>query len=246
MKNLVLICLICSVVSGCSIFSRLGAVGREPEMTKIENPVAAPDYQPIQMPMPKQVAEPSGINSLWRGGASGFFKDQRARNIGDILTVNVAVNDSANLTNTSSRSRAGDSDSLSIGALAGFETDLGGFLPDAVDPSNLLDISSSSQNSGTGSIARDEDVNITMSAIVTQVLPNGNLVISGSQEVRVNYELRQLQIGGVIRRADITADNAIDSDKIAELRLSYGGKGTISEVQQPRYGRQVLEVINPF
>ncbi len=246
MKQLVIVFLICSTVSGCSIFSRLGDVGRKPELAKIEDPTKTPDYEPVQMPMPKQEAKNSGINSLWRGGASGFFKDQRALRVGDIITVNVSVNDSANLNNTSSRGRGGDSDSLSIGALAGFETDLGGFLPSAVDPSNLLDITSSSESTGTGSIARGEAVNITMAAIVTQVLPNGNLVISGSQEVRVNYELRQLQIDGVIRRADITSANSIDSDKIAELRLSYGGKGTISEVQQPRYGRQVLEVINPF
>ncbi len=238
--------LICGLSCGCSIFSKLGDVGKEPQMTKIEDPTKERDYEPVQMPMPVQVAKPSAVNSLWRGGASGFFKDQRALKVGDIITVEVSVNDNANLSNTSSRARGGDNDSLSIDSLAGFENNLGSFLPSGVDPSNLLDISSSSNSTGTGSIARDEAVNITMAAIVTQVLPNGNLVIYGSQEVRVNYELRQLQINGIIRRADISSSNSITSDNIAELRLSYGGKGTISEVQQPRYGRQVLEVINPF
>ncbi len=246
MRVLVLLFVVSVILPGCSIFSRMGDVGKKPELTKIEDPTKVPEYEPVQMPMPKQVAQESGVNSLWRGGASGFFKDQRARNVGDIITVDVVVSDNASLNNSSSRGRGGDSDSLSIGALAGFETELGSFLPGAVDPSNLLDISSSSESSGTGTISRDEAVNITMAAIVTQVLANGNLVISGSQEVRVNYELRQLQVDGVIRRADITSSNSISSDKIAELRLSYGGKGTISEVQQPRYGRQVLEVITPF
>ncbi len=246
MKNILILLAIITILPGCSIFSRLGDVGRKPELSKIENPTKTPDYEPVQMPMPKQTAEKSGVNSLWRGGASGIFKDQRALYVGDIITVNISVSDNANMTNTSSRARGGDSDSLSIGALAGFETDLGGILPDAANPANLLEINSSSETTGTGSITRDEAVNITMAAIVTQVLPNGNLVISGSQEVRVNYELRQLQVDGVIRRADISSDNSVSSDQIAELRLSYGGKGTISEVQQPRYGRQVLEVINPF
>ena len=245
MKNFMVICMMV-MLSGCSIFSRLGDVGRAPEISKIENPTKAHDYEPVDMPMPVSQAVASGPNSLWRGGASGFYKDQRAFQIGDIITVNVSIKDAANLTNTTSRARGGDSDNLGVKALGGLETKLTDFLPSAVDPTNLLDITSSSKNTGNGSIKRDETVNITMAAIVTQVLQNGNLVISGLQEVRVNHELRQLRIDGVIRRADISSGNSIKSDKIAELRVSYGGKGVISDVQQPRYGRQILEVINPF
>ena len=120
------------------------------------------------------------------------------------------------------------------------------YLPDAVDASNLIDVTSDHDVTGEGKIDRSENINMTMAAIVTQILPNGNMVIEGSQEIRVNYELRQLTVRGVIRRADITSDNTIDSAKIAELRVSYGGKGVISDVQEPRYGRQLIDIISPF
>ena len=119
-------------------------------------------------------------------------------------------------------------------------------MPDGVDVNNLVNVTSDHDITGEGKIDRSETIDMTMAGVVTQVLPNGNLVIEGSQEIRVNYELRQLTVRGIIRRADITSDNSIDSSKIAELRVSYGGKGTISDVQEPRYGRQLIDILSPF
>lgn len=235
-----------SALSGCGIFGRLSRVGQEPEFTRIENPVKQKDYKPIDMPMPEPQTPYVNANSLWRPGSKGFFKDQRASQVGDILTVRVVVSDNALLENKSEQKRGDDKDSLSIGALAGLEKYAGKIFPAGVDPSDLFNITSSRDISGDASIDRNEKIDVTMAAIVTQVLPNGNLVISGKQEVRVNYEMRQLHMTGIIRREDISTLNTIKSDKIAELRVAYGGKGTMSDVQQPRYGRQVLDIVSPF
>lgn len=232
--------------SGCSYFGRLADVGKAPELSKIENPTKQKDYQPVDMPMPDPQPVYVNSNSLWRPGSKGFFKDQRASQVGDILTVQVVISDKALLENKSEQKRGDDKDSVSIGALAGLEKYAGKILPNGVDVSNLFSISSSRDISGDGTIDRNEKIDVTMAAVVTQVLPNGNLVISGKQEVRVNYEMRQLHMTGIIRREDISVLNTIKSEKIAELRVAYGGKGTISDVQQPRIGRQVLDIISPF
>ena len=115
-----------------------------------------------------------------------------------------------------------------------------------VDTSDLFNVMSNHDVQGEGKINRSEKINMTMAAVVTQVLPNANLVIEGTQEIRVNYELRQLTVRGIIRRADIKSDNTIESSKIAELRVSYGGRGTVSDMQEPRYGRQLLDILSPF
>lgn len=245
-KKTVLTVVLTAMTTGCAIFGRLADVGKEPELSKIENPTKQKDYKPIDMPMPAPETPYANVNSLWRPGSKGFFKDQRASRVGDILTVHVTITDNALLENKSEQKRGSDSDSLSIGALAGLEKYAGKIFPSGVNPANLLDISSSHSTTGDASIDRNEKIDVTMAAIVTQVLPNGNLVIAGKQEVRVNYELRQLQMTGIIRREDISTLNVITSEKIAELRVAYGGKGTISDLQQPRYGRQILDIVAPF
>lgn len=233
-------------LSGCNALSRLSEVGRPPEMTKIENPVEKQGYRPISMPMPDPVTAAPQANSLWRPGSRGFFKDQRAARVGDILTVKITIDDEALMENSTEQKRGSDSDSVGVSALGGLEGNLRDILPEAVDPANLIDITSSRNIAGEGSIDRKEEINLTMAAVVVQILPNGNLVIQGQQETRVNFEMRQLLVTGIIRREDISSQNTIASDKIAELRIAYGGKGTISDVQQPRYGRQVLDILMPF
>ncbi|MGH6915034.1 MAG: flagellar basal body L-ring protein FlgH, partial [Geminicoccales bacterium] len=184
-------------------------------------------------------------NSLWRTGSRAFFKDQRASNVGDIVTIVVNIDDNATLRNTSARSRT-NMENAAADAFLGYEQSLHQLLPEAVDPTNLVELNSRTNNEGAGEISRDEAIEVKVAAVVTQILPNGNLVVQGRQEVRVNYEIRELEVAGVIRPQDITSDNTISSDKIAEARIAYGGRGHISDVQQPRYGQQVYDVLFPF
>lgn len=234
-------------LSGCvGMWDRLNNVGAEPALAKIENPTEAPNYQPVSMPMPEENMTYASSNSLWRKGSSGFFKDQRAAKIGDLITVNVSAKDAAIMENETEQNRDNNKDSMGINAMAGFENKVSDVLPNGNDMTSLIDITSNREISGDGKIDRKEKIDMTLAATVTQVLPNGNLVIEGTQEIRVNYELRQLSVKGIVRRADISSNNTIESNKIAELRVSYGGKGIISDVQQPRYGRQYLDILAPF
>ena len=233
-------------LSGCGIWGRLTSIGELPEISPIENPTEVKGYEPVSMPMPQQIEAQPMANSLWKPGASGFFKDQRASKVGDIITVKISAKDNALMENETEQNRDDNKDSVGITSFLGYESYAKDYLPDAVDASDIINITSNREISGDGKIDRQEKINMTLAAIVTQVLPNGNLVIEGSQEIRVNYELRQMMVRGIIRRADIASDNTIESSKIAEMRVSYGGKGVISDVQQPRYGRQLIDIISPF
>lgn len=248
-KNIIrgtVVLLMATSLSGCGIWSRLKRVGQEPPLSPIVNPVDAAGYHPVSMPMPEAASGESAPNSLWKKGSSGFFKDQRASKVGDIITVKVSAKDTALMENEMEQNRDNNSDSLGIGSFFGYESYLDKILPGAADKDNLVDINSNREISADGKVDRKEKIDMTMAATVTQVLPNGNLVIEGTQEIRVSYEVRQLMVKGIIRRADITSDNTIESSKIAELRVSYGGEGVISDVQQPRYGRQILDIVAPF
>lgn len=214
-------------------------------MTPVENPATMAGAEPVRMPMPMpQVVERNG-NSLWQAGSRAFFRDQRAAAVGDILTVLIEIDDRASIDNRTQRSRD-NSEDAQLPALLGFESKLGAILPDEVDPNNLTSLGSTSSSSGDGQIERGEKIELKVAGIVTQILPNGNLVIAGRQEVRVNFEVRELAIAGVIRPEDITSQNTISYEKIAEARISYGGRGHLSDVQQPRYGQQLYDIIFPF
>ena len=161
------------------------------------------------------------------------------------MTVVIAVDDQADLENETERSRAATEDA-GAGALLGYQAALNRLLPQAVDPANLLNVNSNTTNNGNGTIAREEETTLRVAAVVSQVLPNGNLVLHGRQEIRVNYEVREIQVTGVIRPQDITNENLIPHEQIAELRVSYGGRGQLSDLQQPRYGNQLIDIIFPF
>ena len=234
-----------SLLAACNTADRLEQIGATPPLTPVMDPTQSPDYRPVAVPMPSQEQVAYQPNSLWREGSRTFFKDQRAARVGDVLTINIAIDDEAKVANTSARGRT-NSEKSGVPNLLGFEGNYGGVLPDGVDPSSLLSMNSDSASRGTGSVDRKEKINLTIAAIVTQVLPNGNLVVQGRQEVRVNYEIRELLVGGIVRPEDIANDNTIKHTQIAEARISYGGRGQITDVQQPRYGQQLIDIIWPF
>jgi flagellar L-ring protein precursor FlgH len=230
------------LLGNCAALERLTLIGEKPPLSAIDNPTAAPGYKPVQMPMP--LAQPASYNpnSLWRNGSRAFFKDQRAHQIGDILTVKVKITDKASLENETARSRTNKEDS---GVTNFFGKEKVPILNAGV-PAKIFTADSTAASEGKGSVDRKEDIATNVAGVVTQVLPNGNLVIEGKQEIRVNYEVRELIVAGIVRPEDIESDNTIDSSKIAQARIAYGGRGQITDVQQPRYGQQVLDVVLPF
>ncbi len=231
---------------GCNLFTRLSEIGRAPDLSRIEDPQASPSYQPVSLPMPAPMPAERNPNSLWRQGARSFFKDQRAAQVGDILTVLVKINDSARIENETERTRNAN-ENAGLPNFLGLENQLPtGPLWSGANPSSLVSANSTTSTTGDGSIEREEQIELRIAAIIIQVLPNGNLVLQGSQEVRINFEVRELTISGVIRPEDISARNEINYDKIAEARISYGGRGQITDVQQPRWGQQVYDVIWPW
>lgn len=234
--------LLASSLGGCAAIDRLANIGQEPKLTAIENPTSQPGYKPVQMPMPDPVPASYNPNSLWRNGSRAFFKDQRAHQVGDILTVQVRVTDKAEIENATKRKRSATEDSGIDDFLARPRTPI--YLTPI--PGRLLTADSTATTEGEGSVNRSEELRTTVAAVVTQVLPNGNLVIEGRQEIRVNFEMRELIVAGIVRPEDIEANNTIPSEKIAQARIAYGGRGQITDVQQPRYGQQVMDVILPF
>jgi flagellar L-ring protein precursor FlgH len=234
-----------AALAGCGAMDRIDQIGAAPALAPIANPTTSPGYRPVTMPMPAPEQVVYQPNSLWRAGSRAFFRDQRASKVGDILTVIINIADSAKVDNATKRSRA-NSESAALPNFLGLESKLKNVLPNAVDPTALVDATSGGSSAGTGSVDRKESVELTVAGVVTQVLPNGNLVIEGRQEVRVNFEVRELLIAGIVRPEDISNTNTILHTQIAEARISYGGRGQISDVQQPRYGQQLYDVIMPF
>ena len=232
-------------LAACGQAERLSRIGRPPPLSPITNPTADPAWRPVSMPTPgpQEVAAPS--NSLWRQGSRTFLRDQRAAQVGDLVTILVAVADDAQLQNRTQSSRTNTA-SLALPNLLGLEASTNRILPNSVDPSTLLNTDSSNVGNGQGEVRRNEAINLRVAATVLQNLPNGNLVIAGRQEVRVNNELRELAIQGVLRPQDIASDNTVRHDRLAEARIAYGGRGSLSDVQQQRVGAQILDALLPF
>jgi flagellar L-ring protein precursor FlgH len=234
--------MLAALLSGCAAIDRLVNIGEQPRLSAIDNPTTQPGYKPVHMPMPTPQPASYSPNSLWRNGSRAFFKDQRAHQVGDILTVKVKFADKATLENETSRSRKNSEDS---GVDNFFGKKKLPILNTAV-PTRIFTADSDASSEGKGSVDRKEELQTNIAAVVTQVLPNGNLVVEGRQEVRINFEIRELIVAGIVRPEDIESDNTIDSTKIAQARIAYGGRGQITDVQQPRYGQQVLDVLLPF
>ncbi len=216
-------------LAGCNTSNDLNT---EPSMTQVG----------AALPMTALTSEPNiyrDPNSTYVRGGESLFRDSRARQVGDVLTIVIQMNDKAELDNSSERSRVS-----SAGFGAGFGFSATG--TPAADASLDANVNSSSKSKGSGAVERSEAIKVTLSAVVAQVLPNGNLLISGSQEMRVNYEMRVVNIQGIVRPRDISGNNVVPYEKIAEARISYGGRGRLTEVQQPGVVHQIYDRFTPF
>lgn len=245
--RLISLLLVSSVLAGCSsTLDRIEDIGKQPKMTDVKNPTEQSSYKPITWPLPENSPPPKQYaNSLWQPGARAFFRDQRAARLGDILRVNVKIEDKAEVDNATERKRD-STESLAAPTVFGLENRFVGFLPGKANPSKLMDVTGATDSKGNGTVKRKETIETQVAALITQVLPNGNFVIDGSQEVRINFEVREVSVKGVVRPEDIKSDNTIDSSQIAESRITYGGRGQLTDMQQPRWGSQLVETLAPF
>lgn len=252
MKRILLSILLSISLTSCNVGDRLDRVGRAPDlnsMNTFEDEIYD-TYQQKGLTDPIEAANNEKVsyktaNSLWRPGSRTFFRDQRARAVGDILKVVVTIQDTAKFDNKTEIKR-NDNGSTGVPNLLGLEAEFGKVLPDAVNPAKLVGITTSDTNKGEGKIDRKETINTTVAATVVKILPSNNLVIKGSQELRVNYEVREVAIEGIVRPEDISAQNSVTLDQVAEARVTYGGRGNVSDYQQPRYGKQVMDILMPF
>ncbi len=244
--KLTLFILLAVMLNSCGdTVERLKRVGKAPELAKLEIPETEEDQVDQEQVAAMYEHRKKRTNSLWRPGSTTFFRDNRAWRVGDIVKVVVRISDSAQLDNSSKQGRAG-SDSVGVPSLFGKEKAVSTFLSSKGNAANLLSTKTNHSHTGAGNISRKEAIQTVIAAVVTQIMNNGNLVIQGKQEVRVNHELREVKVTGLIRPRDISADNSVSSDQIAEARISYGGRGVVSDVQQPRVGSQVVDILSPF
>ena len=229
-------------LAGCNGLERLSEVGRPPALSPTEDPTRTPGWRPVTMPMPAAQPAPVEGESLWRPGSRAFFKDQRAARVGDLVTVLVSMNDQATLKNATTATR-NSAQAIGVPNLFGLENLL---VHVPMDPSKLVSTSSNNSNVGVGQVQRSETVTLRLAGVVTQVLPNGNLVVMAHEQFRADNELRDLRVSGVIRPEDIASDNTVRSDRMAEARIAYGGRGALTDVQAAPWGQQVMDVVLPF
>ncbi len=240
-------CLITLAACGTTV-DKLNNVGKRPALSTVENPQVRQGYQPMTWPMPEpEASSDRTANSLWQPGSRTFFRDQRAGRVGDILRVNIEINDEARVDNLTNRNR-NSVEEIGVPSAFGLQGRIDNLIPFAknVDPANLAEIESTTENQTIGLVNRRERVRTQIAALITQILPNGNMVIEGTQEILINHDIREVGVSGVIRPEDINSDNTIDSTQIAQARVTYSGRGHITDIQAPRWGQQVIEAISPF
>lgn len=238
-------CLVMAGLIAGSACSRMADVGKVPEMTAERDSAEFRAIAQSYYELPADIGSPVDRSSLWAGSQSSIVGDRRAGQKGDILTVVIEIDDRAEIQNSSGRTRSAN-DRVSIPAMAGLPQRIDEILPEGASMDELAKASSSSTFKGSGNISRRDKMTLRVAATVLASLPNGTLHIQGTQEVRVNHEVRELTVSGFVRPSDIDRRNEITYDRIASARISYGGRGQISDVQQPRYGQQVADILLPY
>ncbi|RMH41774.1 MAG: flagellar basal body L-ring protein FlgH [Alphaproteobacteria bacterium] len=251
MRKIILIVACGLALGGCAQYRDM----RNPQTSQLVlDATSVPEVNRISVPMPTQprkvAFKRAEASSLWHGDTRSFFGDQRAQDVGDILTVLIDIKDQAQLKNASERKRSG-TQQVADPKILGYGSKIANVLPgvsqsDLPSGGNIIDLGSTSGSSGEGSIKRNETIQLKVAATIIRKLPNNNFVIAGRQEVKVNSELRELRVAGIVRPVDISRDNTVSYDKIAEARITYGGRGQISAVQKPRYGQDVMEIVLPY
>ncbi|MDZ4093319.1 MAG: flagellar basal body L-ring protein FlgH [Paracoccaceae bacterium] len=230
------------VISACG---RLEEVGKAPAFSPLEGSFQHHAMYSNPLPENTKPDDPTDASSLWTSERTSLFGERRAARRGDILTVVVEINDKAEISNSTDRSRSG-TEKMGIPSLFGIPQRIDKSLPTGASLADAVNTSSNSSYAGDGKVARNEKLTLRVAATIVEELPNGVLRIEGQQEVRVNFELRELIVSGYVRPADISRQNEITYDKIAGARVAYGGRGQITDVQQPRYGQQISDIILPF
>ncbi len=240
---------------GCNLARNLSTVGDPPQLTQVKDPRDLPGYEPVHMPMPEAQPEVSQtINSLWQTGSRAFFKDQRACKVGDILTVEVSMDRKQAMQMNPDIERKSvlattvtEMMGMSLPLQKRFAKAFPGQKNSA--PAKLTDwtnLSSAPTHKSTATYDLEDKISFNMAAIVIQILPNGNMVVQGREEIRLVNELREIEIKGIVRREDISSNNTINSQKIAQLRISYSGRGDLSDVQSAPWGQQYINKLSPF
>ncbi|SMY08230.1 flagellar basal body L-ring protein FlgH [Flavimaricola marinus] len=239
--------MIIGVLGMSAACAQVEQIGQEPPFTPVLSTTEHTAMMTASLPqsVDTMALPPTAPASLWTGDRGSLLGDRRAMQRGDILTVVIEIDDSAQINNSSDRSRSGNQE-MQINDLFGLPQRINEDLPGGASLDSAVGLGSSSTFSGTGSVQRNERLTLRVAATVVDVLPNGVLSIEGSQQVRVNFEMRELLVSGFVRPADITRQNEVTYDKIASARIAYGGRGQISDVQQPRYGQQAAEILLPF
>ena len=233
------------VLLSLSACSGLSQVGRAPAFSPLEGSYQHHAIYSSALPETAPRIGEGGQSSLWTAGTGSLLGDRRAAQRGDILTVVIEIDDSAEISNTTGQSRRGAQE-MGIPQFFGIPQRLNDQLPAGASMATAVSTSSSSSFSGEGEVSRSEQLTLRVAATVVERLANGVLRIEGQQEVRVNNELRELVITGYVRPSDISRQNEITYDKIAGARISYGGRGQLSDQQQPRYGQQITEILMPY
>lgn len=231
-----------ALLGGCA---KLNQVGKAPDFTPLEGSYQHHAMYSNGIPETADPDAPADASSLWTASRASLLGDRRAGRSGDILTVVIEIDDKAEISNSSGRNRTG-AQTMGIPSLFGIPQRIDNALPDGATMADAVSTNSDSTFSGSGSVSRNEKLTLRVAATVVEQLPNGVLRIEGQQEVRVNFELRELVVTGYVRPTDITRQNEITYDKIAGARISYGGRGQITDVQQPRYGQQITDALLPF
>ncbi|SFD09962.1 flagellar basal body L-ring protein FlgH [Tropicimonas isoalkanivorans] len=242
MRFVATLLLLTLTLAGCA---RVTEVGKRPAFTPNSNTYEHRAMSVIPLPETTEPFRKSDTASLWSKDRQSLLGDRRASKRGDILTVVIEIDDKAEMSNTTARSRS-SGEQMGVSDLFGLPQRINENMPAGSSMDPAVKAHSNSSSEGDGSVKRREKLTLRVAATVVEVLQNGVLQIKGSQEVRVNFEIRELLVSGYVRPEDITRMNEVTYDKIASARISYGGRGQLSDVQQPRYGQQIADIILPF